>query len=73
MFSKVAMYIFGIGLAYYALRKNDWDPVNAIAYASFWVSLWGLSFEFFFKKYGKDIASPAKGNDSSPWLDCGDD
>jgi hypothetical protein len=63
MYSKVAKYTFGLGLTYFTLRIYGSDAINAMASAFFFVFLWGLSFELFFKKYGKDIASPPWEND----------
>jgi hypothetical protein len=63
MYSKVAKYTFALGLTYFTLRIYGADSINAIASAFFWVFLWGLSFEWFFNKYGEDIVVPPKEDD----------
>ena len=60
MYSKVAKYTFGLGLLYFTLRIYGSDSINALVSAFFWVFLSGLSFELFYKKYGKDIEDPPK-------------
>jgi hypothetical protein len=63
MYSKVARYALTVGLTNLTLRIYGADSINAIASAFFWVLLWGLSFELFFKKYGTDIVVPPKEDD----------
>jgi hypothetical protein len=71
MYSKVAKYTFGLGLLYFTLRMYGSDSINALVSAFFWVFLSGLSFELFFKKYGKDVASRPEEN-GQYWGDSSD-